>query len=220
MLEAETSLLSSQQKITPTIAKIAIDNIIFRTANSTLVEDTKTKITYSSDGLVINGEDATTADIQESDNRYYLTDEILDKINNPIYSSNFYHLTTRNLTNNLVVQHSLNGKVLVEAMDENDNRVVMSSKRVDDNSIMLLLEEDFIGYLYIYKLSTGFFQYNISFITDGMAISHNLNGIVLAKLFNSDDEEVYFNYKTVDTNNIVVYLEESMLGYLYIYKIN
>lgn len=198
-----------------------INKLLFKNTNS-LVGDTKTKITYDDSGLVTNGEDITTADVDESANRYYLTDELLDKINSSANNNNdnFYYLTTRTITNNLIVEHNLNGKVLVEARDENDDIVIITSKRVDDNSVIILLEEDFVGYLYIYKVSTGFFKYNITLLNNNTIINHNLDGIVIAKLFNSDDIEVDFSYKMTDSDNIIIYLEEPIEGYIYIFKIN
>jgi hypothetical protein len=43
-------------------------------ANTPITGSTKTKITYDNDGLVTSGADATTADINDSANRRYLTD--------------------------------------------------------------------------------------------------------------------------------------------------
>lgn len=51
-------------------------------ANSTIAGATKTKITYDSKGLVTAGVDATTADINDSLNRRYITDSDLIDINN------------------------------------------------------------------------------------------------------------------------------------------
>ena len=42
--------------------------------NTTITPDTKTKITYDADGLVTEGDDATTEDINDSTDRRYLTD--------------------------------------------------------------------------------------------------------------------------------------------------
>ncbi|MGY0039052.1 beta strand repeat-containing protein [Pedobacter sp. NJ-S-72] len=51
-------------------------------SNSPVTAATKTKITYDTKGLVIRGEDATTADITETTNKKYVTDAQLTLINN------------------------------------------------------------------------------------------------------------------------------------------
>lgn len=51
-------------------------------SNSPITGATKTKITYDSKGLVTSGTDATTADINDSTNRRYVTDANLTVINN------------------------------------------------------------------------------------------------------------------------------------------
>lgn len=51
-------------------------------ANAPVTAATKTKITYDVNGLVIRGEDATTADIAETTNKRYITDAQLTLINN------------------------------------------------------------------------------------------------------------------------------------------
>lgn len=50
--------------------------------NPAITGDTKTKITYDSKGLVTSGADATTADINDSTNRRYVTDSDLTKLSN------------------------------------------------------------------------------------------------------------------------------------------
>lgn len=55
-----------------------LDNKI--SLNILITGDTKTKITYDSKGLVTSGSDATTADIDDSLNRRYITDNILEYI--------------------------------------------------------------------------------------------------------------------------------------------
>lgn len=51
-------------------------------ANTPIVAATKTKITYDADGLVTNGEDATTADIVDSTDKRYVTDDDLTVLEN------------------------------------------------------------------------------------------------------------------------------------------
>ncbi|SHG65249.1 beta strand repeat-containing protein [Pedobacter caeni] len=51
-------------------------------ANATITAGTHTKITYDAKGLVLKGEDATTADIKESADKKYITDAQLILINN------------------------------------------------------------------------------------------------------------------------------------------
>jgi len=51
-------------------------------ANSAITGATKTKITYDAKGLVTSGADATTADINDSTNRRYVTDSELTVIGN------------------------------------------------------------------------------------------------------------------------------------------
>lgn len=52
------------------------------TANSTITGATKTKVTYDAKGLVTAGADATTADINDSSNRRYVTDAYLVILSN------------------------------------------------------------------------------------------------------------------------------------------
>ena len=58
----------------------AIQDIMLR--NADIVAATKTKITYDAKGLVTSGTDATTADINDSSNRRYVTDAQLTVIGN------------------------------------------------------------------------------------------------------------------------------------------
>lgn len=58
----------------------ALDNKIDK--NSPISANTKTKITYDTEGLIISGADATTADISDSTNKRYVTDAQLIVINN------------------------------------------------------------------------------------------------------------------------------------------
>lgn len=51
-------------------------------SNTPVIAATKTKITYDTKGLVIKGEDATTADIAETTDKKYVTDAQLTLINN------------------------------------------------------------------------------------------------------------------------------------------
>ncbi|KIO78612.1 hypothetical protein TH53_02315 [Pedobacter lusitanus] len=51
-------------------------------SNAPVTAATKTKITYDTKGLIIRGEDATTADIAETTNKKYVTDAQLTLINN------------------------------------------------------------------------------------------------------------------------------------------
>lgn len=51
-------------------------------SNTAITGATKTKITYDAKGLVINGADATTADIADSTNKRYVTDAQLTVIGN------------------------------------------------------------------------------------------------------------------------------------------
>lgn len=53
---------------------------LFVQKNSAIVGATKTKITYDTKGLVTAGTDATTADINDSTNRRYVTDVQLSNI--------------------------------------------------------------------------------------------------------------------------------------------
>ena len=58
----------------------ALDNKVNK--NPEIVSSTKTKITYDSKGLVIDGDDATTIDINDSIDRRYVTDVQLNTIQN------------------------------------------------------------------------------------------------------------------------------------------
>ena len=51
----------------------------FLSSNNSITGSTRTKITYDYKGLIINGEDATTADINDSENKKYVTD--IEKVN-------------------------------------------------------------------------------------------------------------------------------------------
>lgn len=60
-----------------------VGNIALKlTANVAIVGATKTKITYDANGLVTSGTDATTADINDSTNRRYVTDAQLVVVGN------------------------------------------------------------------------------------------------------------------------------------------
>lgn len=51
--------------------------------NTAIIAATKTKITYDENGLIIGGENATTADIAPSTDKNYVTDAELAAIDNP-----------------------------------------------------------------------------------------------------------------------------------------
>lgn len=51
-------------------------------ANASITSATRTKITYDSKGLIISGENATTADVSDSTNKRYVTDPQLTVIGN------------------------------------------------------------------------------------------------------------------------------------------
>ena len=62
------------------LTQLALDNKVNK--NPEIVSSTKTKITYDSKGLVIDGDDATTIDINDSIDRRYVTDVQLNTIQN------------------------------------------------------------------------------------------------------------------------------------------
>jgi hypothetical protein len=60
----------------------SVDSSNYLEENTSITGATKTKITYDSKGLVTGGTDATTADINDSTNRRYVTDANLNTIGN------------------------------------------------------------------------------------------------------------------------------------------
>ena len=62
------------------LTQLALDNKVNK--NPEIVSSTKTKVTYDSKGLVIDGDDATTIDINDSIDRRYVTDVQLNTIQN------------------------------------------------------------------------------------------------------------------------------------------
>lgn len=129
---------------------ININKLLFKnTNNNNFIGDTKTKITYDNSGLIINGEDATTADINDSLDRRYVTDEILQNLN----TSRLFILPTQLLTDNLNILHNLNGYVKVDFYTSDSSMVIANYERVDDNNIKILLESEFNGYIHIYKIN-------------------------------------------------------------------
>ena len=80
---SQTAIPSATSSITGLLT--STDWVIFNsklTRNTAITGATKTKISYDINGLVTNGEDATTADIADSTNKRYVTDANLIVINN------------------------------------------------------------------------------------------------------------------------------------------
>lgn len=206
---------------------IAINNIIFRTANSTLVEDTKTKITYSSDGLVINGEDATTDDIEETVSRKYVTEDMLNLLTgllNQTTNTNIFYPHTQDISSDTwVVNHNISSMIDVDIFDSSGLRVIGSYEIVDYNTINILLEDNMVGYVYVYKkkdYSNITYPIQTTLLSNNQTITHNLNGIVTLKAFNEYNQEVLINYRSLDSDNIILLLEDSFNGFLKIFKID
>lgn len=78
----ENTILDTSTIKYPTnnLVKTAIDSKV--TANASIPGDTKTKITYDSQGLITSSTDATTEDIVDSFDKRYVTDDNLLVINN------------------------------------------------------------------------------------------------------------------------------------------
>jgi hypothetical protein len=152
-----------------------IDLSLYVLKNPDIVSETKTKITYDAKGLVIKGEDITTSDILEVDGKKYVTNEMYDYLltringggNNTGGGNNggggnntgggnitpsFYISTTQLLTNNMIITHNINFFIRVEFFTDTNGWVMANYEVVDSNSIRLKLEEDFIGYVMVYKL--------------------------------------------------------------------
>lgn len=206
---------------------IAINNIIFRTANSTLVGDTKTLITYSSDGLVIRGEDATTDDIEETVNRKYVTEDMLNLLTsllNQTTNTNIFYPHIQDIPSDTwIVDHNISGIIDVDIFDYNGLRVIGSYEIIDFNTIHILLEDSMVGYVYVYKkkdYSNITYPIQTTLLSNNQIIAHNLNGIVTLKAFNEYNQEVLINYQLLDSDNILLLLEDSFNGFLKIFKID
>lgn len=78
----ENTILDTSTIKYPTnnLVKTAVDSKV--TANASIPGDTKTKITYDSQGLITSSTDATTEDIVDSFDKRYVTDDNLLVINN------------------------------------------------------------------------------------------------------------------------------------------
>lgn len=78
----ENTILDTSTVKYPTnnLVKTAVDSKV--TANANIPGDTKTKITYDSQGLITSSTDATTEDIVDSFDKRYVTDDNLLVINN------------------------------------------------------------------------------------------------------------------------------------------
>jgi len=148
-----------------------IDLSLYVLKNTDITPETKTLITYDEKGLVIKGENATTANIEESVDRRYVTEEMITYLLSRMSSGSggntggggnntgggnitpsFYISDTQLLTNNMIIIHSINFFIRVEFFTDTNGWVMANYEVVDSNSIRLKLEEDFFGYVMVYKL--------------------------------------------------------------------
>ena len=74
LLTDEVPCLQTGNKVTTWQKVIDLFAAFFLTKNVAITGATKTKITYDANGLVTSGADATTADITDSTNKRYQTD--------------------------------------------------------------------------------------------------------------------------------------------------
>ena len=65
-----TSLSTSNDTLYPSV-KAVVDALALKANASSVTGSTKTKVTYNSEGVITDGEDATTTDIAEGDNLYF-----------------------------------------------------------------------------------------------------------------------------------------------------
>ena len=169
----------------------ALDNKVNK--NPEIVSSTKTKVTYDSKGLVIDGDDATTIDINDSIDRRYVTDVQLNTIQNTSGINTGDETTLSIQTkrplktiNNESLEGS--GNVQINYNDLDNLPTIVNDKNYVHNQIV----------------ASNFWE-----------IQHNLDKYPSVSIIDSGNNLVVGEIKYIDSNNIIITFTSVFSGKAY-----
>ena len=161
--------------------------------NPEIVSSTKTKVTYDSKGLVIDGDDATTIDINDSIDRRYVTDVQLNTIQNTSGINTGDETTLSIQTkrplktiNNESLEGS--GNVQINYNDLDNLPTIVNDKNYVHNQIV----------------ASNFWE-----------IQHNLDKYPSVSIIDSGNNLVVGEIKYIDSNNIIITFTSVFSGKAY-----
>lgn len=174
------------------LTQLALDNKVNK--NPEIVSSTKTKITYDSKGLVIDGDDATTIDINDSIDRRYVTDVQLNTIQNTSGINTGDETTLSIQTkrplktiNNESLEGS--GNVQINYNDLDNLPTIVNDKNYVHNQIV----------------ASNFWE-----------IQHNLDKYPSVSIIDSGNNLVVGEIKYIDSNNIIITFTSVFSGKAYL----